>query len=179
MSEVSKEYSRALYELACEEHCEDEYLGEIRDIDGIFAKYPEYIRLLGAPNVPVRERTTMLDESLGKGCCEYILSFLKLMVERGYAYYIRECFAEYENIYLERHGIVRANVRTATDLDETRRAALLAKLEQYSHKKVEMTVTTDPSLIGGIRVELDGKLLEGSVRSRLDKLRSDITGITI
>ena len=179
MSEVSKEYSRALYELAEEEHAEDEYLTQIRAIGRIFADCPEYIRLLGAPNVPVRERTAMLDESLCGRCSEYILSFLKLMIERGYAYHVRECFVEFEDIYLERHGIVRARVQTAVELDETRRAALLAKLEQYSHKKVEMTVTVDPALIGGIRVELDGKLLEGSVRSRLDKLRSDITGITI
>ena len=179
MSEVSKEYSRALYELAEEEHAEDQYLGEIRDINGIFGEYPEYIRLLGAPNVPVRERTAMLDESFGGRCGEYILSFMKLMVERGYAYHLRECFCEFEDIYLDRHGIVRARVTSAIELDEARRTALLAKLEQYSQKKVEMTVTTDPSLIGGIRVELDGKLLEGSVRSRLDKLRSDITGITI
>ena len=179
MSEVSKDYSRALYELAEEEHAEDEYLSEAREIGGILAAFPDYIRLLGAPNVPVGERTAMLDESFGGRCREYILSFMKLMVERGYACFLRECFCEFENIYLERHGIVRASVRTAIGLDQGRIDALRAKLEQYSGKTVEMTVTTDPSLIGGIRVELDGKLLEGSVRSRLDKLRSDITGITI
>lgn len=179
MSEVSKEYSRALYELAEEEHAEDAYLSETRAINGIFADCPQYIRLLGAPNVPVKERIAMLDESFGGRCSEYILFFMKLMIERGYAYHLRECFSEFEDIYLERHGIVRARVTSAVELDDGRRAALHAKLEQYSQKKVEMTVTTDPALIGGIRVELDGKLLEGSVRSRLDKLRSDITGITI
>ncbi len=179
MSEVSKEYSKALYELACEEGCEDEYLFETRAIDGIFADAPEYVRLLGAPNVPVGERTAMLDESFGGRCSEYILFFMKLMVERGYAYFLRECFSEFENIYFERHGIVRARVTSALALDEEQRNALLAKLEKYSQKKVEMTLTVDPALIGGLRVELDGKLLEGSVRSRLDKLRSDITGITI
>ena len=179
MSEVSKEYSRALYELAEEEQAEAEYLSEIRAIDGIFADMPEYIRLLGAPNVPVRERVSMLDESFGGRCREYILFFMKLMIERGYACYLRECFSAFEDIYLERHGIVRAHVTSAVELDEERKEALHAKLEKYSQKKVEMTLTTDPSLIGGIRVEIDGKLLEGSVRSRLDKLRSDITGITI
>ena len=79
MSEVSKEYSGALYELACEESAEDEYLSEIRSIDAILADCPEYVRLLGAPNVPVKERVAMLDESFGGRCREYVLSFMKLM----------------------------------------------------------------------------------------------------
>lgn len=179
MSEVSTEYGKALYELSEESGAEEKYLSEVRDIDGIFASCPEYLRLLGAPNIPVQERTGMLDGSFGGRCEEYILSFMKLMVERGYAHHIRECFAEFEDIYLSRHGIVRARVQSAVALNEKQVNALHAKLEDYSKKKVEMSVTVVPSLIGGIRVELDGKLLEGSVRSRLDKLRSDILGTTI
>lgn len=179
MSEVAIEYGQALYELASDESAEQQYLDELRGIDALLCEYPEYVRLLGAPNVPIKERQRMLDESFGGRCEEYILSFLKLMVERGYAYFLRECITVYEDIYLERHGVVRARVRVAKPLDEQRLEKLRARLEAYSQKKVEMKVTVDPTLIGGIRVELDGKLLEGDVRSRLDKMRSDMANITL
>ncbi len=179
MSELRVEYGRALYELSEESGAQDVYLSQIREIDRLFAEHPEYLRLLGAPNVPAGERASMLDESFGGRCEEYILSFMKLMVERGYAPYLRECFAEYEDIYLDRHGIIRARVETAAELSDEQQQALRKKLEAYSKKKVEMSVSVNPSLIGGVRVMLDGKLLEGSVKARLDKLRSDITKITI
>ena len=179
MSEVAREYSQALYELACEQGAEQEYLSQLREIDAIFGEYPEYVRLLGVPNVPLRERLQLLDESFGGRCEEYILSFMKLMVERGYAYFLRECFSAYEDMFLHRHGIVRAHVRTARPLDEKRLESLRVKLEAYSHKKVEMDLTVDPKLIGGIRVELDGQLLEGDVKSRLERIRSDMSNIIL
>ena len=179
MSEVAREYGAALYELAAEENAEREYLDELLCISEILTLHPEYIRLLTAPNVPVRERIDMLDASFGGRCREYILSFMKLMVERGYAPFLCECISVYEDIYLERHGIVRARVTTASELREEKLEALKQKLESHTQKKVQLTLTVDPSLIGGIRVEIDGKLLEGSIRSRLDRLRSDITNITI
>ena len=179
MSEVAREYANALYELSEEENAQDTYLSELREILSIFREYPEYVRLLGVPNVPVTERIGMLDESFGGKCSEYVLSFMKLMIERGYAQYLCECFVAFEDIYLERHGIIRARVQSAKEIDSERLSALHRRLEEYSGKRVEMSLTIIPSLIGGIRVELDGKLLEGSIKSRLDKLRSDITNITI
>lgn len=179
MSEVAREYASALYELSEEECAQDTYLAQLREILSVFREYPQYVRLLGVPNVAVSERIGMLDESFGGRCSEYILSFMKLMIERGYAEYLCECFVAFEDIYLERHGIIRARVQSAKELDSERLAALHRRLEEYSHKKVQMSVTVNPTLIGGIRVELDGKLLEGSIKSRLDKLRSDIANITI
>lgn len=179
MSAVEKEYTKALYELAEDEGRVGEYLSEIRELDKILEDNPRFIRLLSAPNIAVAERTEVLDGCFFGRCEEYILSFMKLMTERGYAEYIRGCFAEFERIYNERHNISVAHVKSAVLLTEEMKAALKKKLEAYSKKKVELKITHIPSLIGGISVEIDGVLLEGSVKARLDKLRSDISNITI
>ena len=99
---------------------------------------------------------------------------LKIMIERGYARELRGCFAEFEKLYYERHGILKAYVQSAVSLTDEQCEALREKLQSYSKKSVELSTKVVPSLIGGIRVELDGKLLEGSVRAGLDRLRSDI-----
>lgn len=179
MSEITKEYGKALYELSEDEGAVEEYLFEVRTIDSILEQNPKYIRLLSAPDISVRERTGVLDESFGGRCEEYILSFMKLMTERGYAGCIRGCFAEFERIYNDRHGIAVAHVRSAVTLSQETVDALKKKLEAYSKKKVEMKITHVPTLIGGISVEIDGVLLEGSVKARLDKLRFDMANITL
>lgn len=175
MSEVSKEYGRALYELALEEGCEGEYLAELREIDQILLQNPDYVRLLSVPNIAADERTQMVEDCFGGRCKEYTVSFLKIMTERGYSSQIRASIGEFEELYREAHGIVRALCVSAVPLDENQRAALIEKLEAHTKKKVELSERTDALLIGGIRVEVDGKLFEGSVRSRLDKMRSDIS----
>ena len=179
MSEVNKEYAQALYELSEDEGKVEEYLCEVRAIADILSQNPKYIRLLSAPDIAQRERIGILDECFFGRCEEYILSFMKLMVERGYAEHIKGCFLEFERIYNDRHGIAVAHVKTAVPLSEETKAALTAKLEAYSKKKVELKFTLVPTLIGGISVELDGVLLEGSVKARLDRLRSDMSNITI
>lgn len=175
MSEVSKEYGRALYELAVEDGCEGEYLAELRDIELILSKNPEYVRLLSVPNISAGERTQMVEDCFGGKCREYTVSFLKIMTERGYASEIRASIGEFEELYCRSHGIVRALCVSAVPLTEVQRAELIKKLEAHTKKQVELSERTDSSLIGGIRVEIDGKLFEGSIRSRLDKMRSDMS----
>ncbi|MEE1356473.1 MAG: ATP synthase F1 subunit delta [Clostridia bacterium] len=174
MSEITKEYGCALYDIAQELGEEEKYLSQIRQLDALLSAYPEYVRLLSVPNITVAERISMIDESFGGRCEEYICSFLKIMIERGYARELRGCFAEFEKLYYERHGILKAYVQSAVSLTDEQCEALREKLQSYSKKSVELSTKVVPSLIGGIRVELDGKLLEGSVRAGLDRLRSDI-----
>jgi len=175
MSEVSKEYGKALYEIAQDDGCEEDYLTELREIEKLLSANPDYVRLLSVPNISADERTRMIEECFGGRCKEYTVSFLKIMVERGYASEIRASIGEFEQLYRKAHGIVRALCVSAVPLTEDQRTALIARLSEYTKKKVELCERTEPSLIGGIRVEVDGKLLEGSIRSRLDKLRSDMS----
>ena len=99
-----------------------------------------------------------------------MLNFLKLLCERNILGEYAGCCEEYTRRYHADHNIAEATVISAVALSEAQAAALQKKLEQISGKNVYLTQRTDPSVIGGIRVELEGRELDGTVQGRLSGL---------
>lgn len=179
MSEAAKEYGRALYELAVEENLEERLLAETRTVRAVFSANPAYARLLSNPELEKAQRKHLLDESLGGRIHPYLLDFLKLITERGYAWRAADFLAEYDRLYCERHGIVTAHVQSAVPLSPEQEARLREKLEKLTGKTVELSCTVEASLIGGVRLNLNNTLFEGSVRARLDDLRASLRALTL
>ena len=65
MSDVSKEYGGALFDLACEENIEFDFLGQLRVVDGIVRDNPEYVKFLSAPNIPKSDRLEAVEAAFG------------------------------------------------------------------------------------------------------------------
>ena len=76
--------------------------------------------------------------------------------------------------YNEAYGIAEAQVVSASELDEAQQAALKAKLEELSGKQVVLHLNVDASLIGGLRVDLEGRRYDNSIRTRLDRMRRSL-----
>ena len=104
----------------------------------------------------------------------YLLNFLKLMCEKGYMAEVKGCAKEYRRLYNEAHGIVEATVTSAVALTDAQKNALHDKLERMKGKKVDMTCYVNPALIGGIRLDMDGKRYDGTAKERIDALNSII-----
>jgi len=179
MSEAAKEYGRALAELAAEEQLEERFLAETRAVRALFAENAEYARLLSSPNIPKGERIALLDQAFGGRVHPFLLNFLKLITERGYAFRTAEFLAEYDRIYCEKHGLVTAYVTSAVPLSEEQKIRLTDKLCTLTGKTVELACSVDPALIGGIRLTVNNKLFEGSVRAALDQMRASLAALTL
>ncbi len=174
MTDIVKEYGKALYELSEEESLQSEFLGELRMLSKIIGDSPEFISLLSAPNISKSDRMDVIDKAFANRFHEYICSFMKLMTLRGHSRYILPCFDEYERLWYENSGIVIADVKTAIELTPSEKNRLHEKLEKYIGKSVEMRCTKDKNIIGGISVMINGVLSEGSVKARLDSLRETL-----
>jgi F-type H+-transporting ATPase subunit delta len=179
MSEAAKEYGRALADLAAEEKIEEQLLAETRAVRALFRENPGYARLLASPDVSKTERTSLLDDAFGGRVHPYLLNFLKIITERGYASWTVDFLAEYDRLYCERHDIVTAFVQSAAALSEEQSARLREKLCAVTGKNVELSCTVDPALIGGIRLTVNNTLFEGSVRAKLDQMRASLASLTI
>lgn len=179
MNDVSREYGGALFELADEENISKELLGEIRMIAPFFEHGSEYVRLLTTPNISASDRVRCVNDAFGGKVDAYILNFISLMTERGHAYYIGESFKEYERRYNEKNDISVVKVKSAVALSDAQKEALKENLSKRLKKNVELSYDIDPSLIGGLSVYADGKLLDGSVSARISELRRKLTDISI
>ena len=171
MTQVGSVYGEALYTLAQEESLSAQILDEISVLSQSFHAEPDFIRLLCTPNLSVQERCAILDDSFRKIVHPYVLNFLKILTEKGYMRHFFDCCKAYEESYNRDNGILPVTAITAVSLNPAQAEKLTAKLCQITGKQVKLYSRIDPTVLGGVRLDYDGKRLDESVSNRLDTIR--------
>ena len=160
-------YAQALYSLAREEGLEKQILEELAVLEQAFAQEPSFLRLLSAPNLSKQERCGILDESFRGRIQPYLLNFLKILTEKGYIRQFRDCFRVFREEFDRDHGILEVKAVTAVALTEAQRQKLSAKLAAVTGKTVRLLEQVDPKLLGGVRLDYDGRRVDDTVANRL------------
>ena len=171
MTDLDKTYGGALYQLALEENLEDELLGQLGAVCALMRETPDYLRLIGSRALPKAERLSLLDEAFSGKVHPYLLNFMKILCERDAFGRIEGCRDAFVTDYNERHGVIPAKVVSATPLTAEQEKRLTAALEKKTGKTIVLTSRVDPSLVGGMRVEMDGKRYDNTVASKMEHLR--------
>lgn len=179
MTEFAKMYGGSLYDLAAEERADSEILAQLDECVGLLRDNPDYLRLLSTPSLPKKERCGLLDEALRGEIHIYLLNFLKILCERGQLRQLAECARAYRLRYNAAHGILEATAVSAVALTSDQARRLQNKLETVTGKQIDLHCKVDPGVLGGIRLDIDGTELDGTVQSRLSGLRSSIAAVTL
>ena len=172
MTQVGSVYGEALYSLAVEENLSTQILEEISVLAQSFRAEPDFIRLLCTPNLSVQERCKILDDSFRSMVHPYVLNFLKILTEKGYMRHFSDCCKAYEESYNRDNGILPVTAITAVSLNPAQAEKLTEKLCQITGKQVKLHNRVDPEVLGGVRLDYDGKRLDDTVSHRLDAVRS-------
>lgn len=171
MRQTDKEYGQALFMLCAEEDICSECLQDVCTVEEVFRENPEYTEFLASPAISLAERLSALDEAFSGRVHEYILYFIKLLCEKGRIRLLFESFEEFRLLCKAVSGTLAVSVTSATELTDEQKQKLCEKIAKTENKKVEATYTVDPSLLGGMKVEYDGKIYDGSVKTRLRSIK--------
>ena len=171
MTEAANVYGQALYELARDEGLAPRILGELNVLNASFAQEPVFVQLLASPTVPKQERCQIIDSSLRSQVHPYVLNFLKILTEKGYIRHFDRCCIAFKRQYNQDNGIMEVTAVTAAPLSAELRRKLEAKLSNLTGKTIDLSCRVDPGILGGVRLDWDGKQLDGTVRRRLDDIR--------
>lgn len=172
MTEVGNVYGEALYSLAREEGLSKIILEQLKVLDTCFRQEPDFLRLLSSPNLPKADRCRILDDSFRGQIEPYILNFLKILTEKGYVRHFSACCQAYRELYNQDNGILPVTAVSAVPLNDKQLAALTEKLSRITGKHVELENKLDPAILGGLRLDYDGKRVDDTVAHRLDTVRS-------
>ena len=179
MTQAARVYGGSLYDLAAEEKLDGQIMEQMNEIRQIFRENPGYLKLLGEPAIPQDERMKLLDEAFGGQAERYLVNFMKLLCERNLLGEFAGCCEEFTRRYHADHGIAEAVVTSAVALSDAQLTALKAKLEKISGKTVELVQKLDASVVAGLRVELEGKQLDGTVQARMSGISRKLNEVIV
>jgi F-type H+-transporting ATPase subunit delta len=146
---------------------------ELGDFVEALRSVPELRELLRNPQLDPRAKVDVLDDLLG-GADELVRNFLRLTAEKGRSSQIEEIYQEFERLVAAQERRLDVEVTTAFELSDKEARAIVQQIERASGRKVEATRKVDPDLIGGIVIEAGSHRADGSVRTRLTRLRKEL-----
>lgn len=175
MSGISSEYAQALFMLAMENKQAEEYDKALDLVLYAFAENPMYMEFLESPGIPLNERLAALESAFTNALPKEVLSFLKILCEKRYISEFSDCVAQYKALLNEVSGVSDARVISAVELSENEKDALKEKLESLSGHTVLIEYTVDPSILGGLIVEMDDKVMDSSLQKHLKDVKEVIS----
>lgn len=170
MVQTEREYGEALFSLALEESCVKEYLEALSSVRQVLCDNPDYIEFLASPAIPMSERRIAIEQAFC-GMPEYVVSFIQLLCESSKIRYIFGCIEEFDRLATSALGRTAAEIYSAVALSDDQKKKVCERIERLTDKSVDPIYIIDESLIGGIKIEVDGMTLDGSLKHRLSEIK--------
>ena len=171
MTTTSREYAEALFELSAEDRTLQETAEGLDLMKTVLTEEPGYLALLASPAIGKEKRLKALDDAFRGKLPDALLGVMRMMIARGHVNLLDDMALEFEKLARDARGESVALVTSAVPLSEAETAKLKAGLEKKFGRRFTLQCAVDPSLIGGVRVEAEGSVIDGSIRNKLDQIK--------
>ena len=173
MEEIAAVYARSLFEVAKDQ----DKLDVVREQLGAFADALDETRELQvfffSPYFSSEEKKDGLHRAV-KGADPLFLNFLELLVENHRMPVLFRVRRGYERLWEERNRLLPVEVTSAVELDEETVRGIGDRIAEQTGRKIELSSTVEPDILGGIVVRVGNQVLDASIRNRLDTLRKQV-----
>ncbi len=170
---IARNYAEALFQLGERSGNTERYVDLLDAVAAAVEQTPRVQAVLMSPKVPKTEKARILGGALREAPREFGL-FLQAMVKRGRQQLLREVATEYLNLLDRKLDRVRAGVTLARTPDEKLKRTIQDLLSRQLGKQVIPAFAVDPEILGGAVVRVGERVLDGSVRRRMTKLRRQL-----
>jgi F-type H+-transporting ATPase subunit delta len=170
---AARRYAEAGFETALRDGSVDAWRRELDAAAAVLGD-PAVAEGIHNPAIPTAIREAAVRDGIAKNVSPPVLNLILFMVRRGRIEDLPRVAAEFGRLDDARKEIVHATATSATALEPTEIKALTARLEQMTGGTVVLAVEVDPSLLGGLVVRVGDRLIDGSVRGRLERLRTQL-----
>ena len=167
-------YARALFQAAREEGVLEEVASEQRMLAAAMRESPQLQSFLRNPQIDPPDKAAVL-EQLVEGASHLTRNFVRLVAQKGRAGELAEMSDELDALVDREQGRLAVELTTAYALSDEEASSIVERIEQASGRKVEASRSVDPSLVGGLVLQIGSFRADGSVRGRLERLRQELS----
>jgi F-type H+-transporting ATPase subunit delta len=173
ISNISKRYARAFFEIANEGKQIEPYYNELNQFASIISQNNSLKDFLANPIFEQASKKGVVDNLISKlKLSGMTVSFLRLLVDKKRIDILEDIVICYRQLMDETLKKVRVNVKTAFPLSDELKSFISTNLEKTLGKKVEMTVEEDSTLLGGVVIGVGDTLYDGSIKNQLNNMRN-------
>ncbi len=187
---VSKTYGEALFEIAMDAQPDmtaggapgraDELLAEVQQVSAILRENPEFDKLMMHPGVSKQEKTTAMEAVFRGRISDELTGLMEIVIQKERYGDLQDIFSYFIDKVKEVKGIGVAHITSAVALDEKQKAATVARLlETTSYQSIESDFMVDETLIGGMVIRINDRVVDSSVRSKLNDLKRQLLQIQL
>ena len=177
---VAKTYGEALFELAMEKQNPEIFLEEAKGVLQILEENPEFDKLMKHPKISKMEKEEIVGTVFEGRISKEMTGFLKLIVNKERYNEVQNIIRYFAQRLQEERGIGTAYVTTAVEISQEQKEAVKAKLlSTTSYKVMEMHYHVDESIIGGMIIRIKDRVLDSSVRTKLEEMKKQLLRIQL
>ncbi|WP_282605057.1 F0F1 ATP synthase subunit delta [Pelagibius sp. Alg239-R121] len=178
LSGLAGRYALALLELADDKKELDTVAGDLRGLKQILVESEDLRRLVGSPLYSREQQSKAILAVLEKAeVNELTRRFVLVVADNRRLFVLSQMIDAYLAELSRRRGEVTAKVTSAQDLSDSQQQALTEALKKSMGDKVQVDVTVDPALIGGMIVKVGSRMIDSSLRSKLQRLQLAMKGV--
>ena len=171
--EIARRYAAALYQVSVEDTSVKEIESELAVVAKSTADGPEVHRFLAHPLVPREIKSEFLASAFPQ-TSDRMQNFLELLIRNRRETYLDLIYDKFVEIRTAAQGMIQVTVTTAQALSDEDRERLNERLETALNRPVQLEECIEESLLGGARIEAAGHVMDGTIRARLEKLRTQL-----
>ena len=172
VSGMAGRYATALFELALEADAIDSVLADLQKFEALLAESADLTRLVRSPvftaDVQLKALAAVIDRV---GIGGLAAQFLKVVASNRRLFAVREIVKAYGALVARHEGEVTAQITVAEPLSDTHQAEIKNTLNAVTRKDVRIDIRVDPSIIGGLVVKLGSRMVDSSLRTKLNGLK--------
>jgi len=170
---AARRYAEAAFQVALADGTLDRWQADLATAAEILGR-PDVAPTVGSPAVPLAQRQGIVQQLLGPRISPQALRLVSLLVERGRAAMLGRVADEFTRQLNRHRGIVVATVTSAAALTTDETAEIRSRVEAMAGSTVDLRTEVDPALLGGLTVQIGDRLLDASIRGRLERLRDQL-----
>jgi len=174
VTELDEAYAEALLELAESEGRLDEIADEVEQLRTLLGDEPDLLRLLGGRALSAEERRESLDKLFEGRVDELTLRFLRVVSAKSRMDRLPAMLAGFTRSIERRRGVEHVTAAVASELDDEARQSLAERIGEAIGKQVVLEQVVEPALIGGLRLRIGDRVIDGTVLARLRQIEEQL-----
>lgn len=175
---VSKRYALALFDAGLDLNKIDDFYKDLELLKSVFGEEKKLLKILHHPKIKKVEKRNIIDEIFKGRVSLEIVNFLYILIDKRRENNILQIIDNYKELFYKNKNIVKVVAITAIPMVEESKSNLTRVLANKLNKEIELTNEIDSSILGGVLLKVENKLMDGTIKGQLESIGKAISGAT-